>query len=86
MTRKLTESEIASLKANGCLCSDWSAVAVSQDFSANDIHRCRFVGTVEIGARCHIEDSTVSDCQIEDDVHILSVGLLRNYKICKGAV
>lgn len=86
MTRKLTESEIASLKANGCRCSDWSAVAVSQDFSANDIHRCRFVGAVEIGARCHIEDSTVSDCQIEDDVHILSVGLLRNYKICKGVV
>lgn len=48
--RKLTENEICRLEAQACTAEDWSAVEVSDGFSAEYVRSVRFSGNVKIGA------------------------------------
>ncbi|MBQ8335628.1 MAG: DUF4954 family protein, partial [Tidjanibacter sp.] len=42
--RALLLAEIDVLEANGCSAEDWSLIQVTDDFTADNICRCRFKG------------------------------------------
>ena len=53
--RKLTDNEIAALKANGCSARGWGDVEVAQGFTPDEIRNCRFLGTVRLGENVRID-------------------------------
>ena len=50
LLRKLSDDEILVLEKQGCSCSDWSDVFVSDAFSVGYISNVSFSGHVELGA------------------------------------
>ena len=47
--RRLTELEVARLKAQMCTASDWSKIKVVEDFTPDYIHYARFSGDIRLG-------------------------------------
>ena len=95
----LTDEQIAQLKHQSCTVqdSDWSRVQVARGFVAERVRRVHFGGQVRIGrmdgpcqaaagAASRIQDATLLDCTIGNDVRIVRVGVrLANYDIQDGA-
>lgn len=92
--RNLTDTEIAALEAQGCLCARWDTVRVSGLFTTANIHDVRFEGAVKLGRL----DGTVApegeppgaaglyscylrDCEIKGPAYISGVGRLEGYII-----
>ncbi len=97
--RKISEPEISSLENQGCTCSDWSKVNVSENFISNNIKNVRFSGDITLGSfektihlpggiemLCGIYNSSLHNCTVGDDVYISNVNALANYEIEKDAV
>lgn len=63
--RELSAQERTQLEKQGCRCSDWSGIEVTDDFSASEISNTAFEGRVRIGANCRI--SNVSMLRTTDD-------------------
>ena len=63
--RELSAQERTQLEKQGCRCSDWSGIEVTDDFSASEISNTTFEGRVRIGANCRI--SNVSMLRTTDD-------------------
>ncbi len=96
--RPLTDEEIQSLIQRGCDSDDWSAVQVSDGFTAERVARCHFAGAVRIGDNrgtvvgpggvtkmCGMVDAHISNCTIGNDVRIARVAVhLANYDIEDG--
>ena len=97
--RPLHADEIDKLQHQGCTAQVWSDIWVGPDFSPDNIHDARFVGTVRIGrlhGRVHgdagqikpagIYQATINNCTIGNDVRISQVGSqIANYLIGDGA-
>ena len=47
--RKLTDSEIETLKAQMCSASDWSEIEVAEGFQPETVHHTRFSGHIRLG-------------------------------------
>ena len=76
--RALSLAEIDVLEANGCSAEDWSLIRVTDDFTADNICRCRFKGRVNIGRGVTIKDigSYIANYNILDGAQIINVGVL----------
>ncbi|MBP3712895.1 MAG: DUF4954 family protein [Bacteroidaceae bacterium] len=87
--RKLRESEIAALKAQGCMAEDWQNISVADDFTTEHIHQTSFYGEVTLGTfrktmavsdgfvkHTGIRRSTLRNCIIGDDCLIEDVGCI----------
>ena len=48
--RKLSENEIAALKAQGCTAEDWLNITVADDFCTDHIQQTNFYGEVNLGS------------------------------------
>lgn len=93
--RNLTESEIGSLTAQGCVAQDWALVRVSEKFDVGSVRNVRFGGEVFIGVcgtaltdadgvkrRSGIYNSEIINCRIGDDIFISNIGsYIANYDI-----
>lgn len=70
--RLTTAEERALLLSRGCYAEDWDRVLVSEDFSTEQLRNVRFEGSVSIGSKTKISDSTISnydigcECVIDD--------------------
>jgi len=87
--RRLTASEISRLTAQGCTCSDWSAVEVADGFDPARVRDVHLSGRVRLGRfdknvaffgglsrPAGISNATIHNCTIADNVYINHV---RNY-------
>lgn len=76
--RALSLAETDLLEANGCSAEDWSLIRVTDDFTADNICRCRFKGRVNIGRGVTIKDigSYIANYNILDEAQIINVGVL----------
>lgn len=95
--RHLTQSEIRQLQSQTCQAEDWSLIEVAEQFTPQYIHNTRFSGKVSLGVfnaeytlpggfKVHsgIENATIHNCRIEDDVHIYNLhNYMANYHIGK---
>lgn len=68
--RHLSEEECQELVARGCYAEDWNKVSVAHDFEPAQLRSVRFEGTISIGSRTRISDSTIVNYHIGDDCHI----------------
>lgn len=48
--RELLDSEIATMRKNGCRAKDWSKISVGENFEAEYLHNCVFDGSINIGS------------------------------------
>lgn len=71
--RALTAAEILELEAGGSICTQWSQVRVSSDFSTSQIVRSRLEGRVELESNARIAFSFVSNYHLGRNVVIDSV-------------
>ena len=84
--RKLSESEVAALKAQGCTAEAWQDITVADDFSTDFIQNTSFYGEVRLGSfnktieisegfikHSGIRRATLRDCVIGDDCLIEDV-------------
>ena len=62
--RLTTAEERALLLSRGCYAEDWDRVLVSEDFSTEQLRNVRFEGSVSIGSKTKISDSTISNYDI----------------------
>ena len=56
--------EREALQLRGCYAEEWDRVWVSEDFSPEQLRHVRFEGSVTIGSKTHISDSTISNYHI----------------------
>jgi len=96
--RSLAPDEIRALEAGGSHAADWSKVRVAEGFAPSAVRRCRFSGTVHLGAfrkpvTLHgieipsgLSDSHLHGCTIGDDALIQQTNLLAHYDVGSGAV
>lgn len=68
--RHLSKAECQELTARGCYAEDWAKVLVAEDFLPKQLRSVRFEGTVTIGSRTRISDSTIANYHIGDDCYI----------------
>lgn len=54
--RSLTLDEIEQMLRNGCYADDWGAISVAEDFTADNIRRTSFYGSVIIGENCVLDN------------------------------
>ena len=84
--RKLSESEVAALKAQGCTAEAWQDITVADDFCTDFIQNTNFYGEVRLGSfnktieinegfikHSGIRRATLRDCVIGDDCLIEDV-------------
>uniref|UniRef100_UPI0040563ED2 DUF4954 family protein n=1 Tax=Alistipes sp. TaxID=1872444 RepID=UPI0040563ED2 len=70
--RHITPAEREALKLRGCYAEEWGCVTVAEDFCPEQLRNVRFEGSVTIGSKTRIYDSTIanysigSDCLIDD--------------------
>ena len=81
----LSQSQIATLEANGCRCSDWSRISATEGFDPAFCRNVEFIGEVTLGAngadiavggiprRCGIYNATLADCSVADNVYIANI-------------
>ncbi|MEN8116259.1 MAG: DUF4954 family protein [Bacteroidota bacterium] len=94
MYRQLSQSEITTLKKQGCMAEKWKDIEVKISFSAENIRNVQFAGKVQIGTLegkvqiaegiqkpSAIQNSYVENCTIGDNVYISNVGSLVNYTV-----
>ena len=62
--RVTTAEERAALLSRGCYAEDWDRVLVSEDFDTEQLRNVRFEGSVTIGSKSRISDSTISNYEI----------------------
>jgi NDP-sugar pyrophosphorylase family protein len=87
--RQLFETEITSLKEQGCSCKDWSKIEVHKDFEVSKVQKTFFSGKIKLGffkknilffggveKEAGIYDATLHNCQIGNNVYI---GNVKNY-------
>jgi len=92
--RNLTEEEIIVLKNNDCISDSWNNILVKNNFLPNNIKRVVFNGDIKLGLfsetltnyqnierHSGLYDSTISNCEISDNVFVSKVGILSNYTI-----
>ncbi|RJP72968.1 MAG: DUF4954 family protein [Ignavibacteriales bacterium] len=97
--RNISEPEISSLKNQGCTCSDWSKVNVTENFIPANIKNVLFGGEIKLGSfekTIHlpggieipsgIYNSSLHNCTVGNDVYISNVSSIANYEIEKDAV
>ena len=65
--RVTTVEERAALALRGCYAEEWDKVLVAEDFEVQQLRNVRFEGSVTIGARTRISDSTISNYHIGND-------------------
>ncbi len=94
-TRNLTAQEIVQLQIQGCDCSDWSLVKVSEGFTPRFIKNTRLSGKIKIGVlekefvlagglKKHscINGAVIHNCEIGDNVVIENIqNYIANYVI-----
>lgn len=95
ITRNLTTQEIKTLEQQGCSCTNWELVAVSESFSPQYIKNTQFSGTAQLGVfekefdlagglKKHscINSAVIHNCRIGDNVVIENVqNYIANYII-----
>lgn len=75
------------LEANGCIARDWSGVEITDETDLSLIRNVRFEGFVSLGSLkkesgCSLEQVTLADCHLGDDVTIRNIGgCIRNCNI-----
>jgi len=98
--RKLTQSEIRTLKSNGCSCDDWSKITVLNGFNPVKCRNVMFSGTIRLGIfeKPFIDESGVStpgglmnarlhNCTVGSNTVIINIGeYIANYIIEDGTV
>jgi acetyltransferase-like isoleucine patch superfamily enzyme len=97
--RNLTDQEISSLLAQGCLSDDWDIIFVKEGFKTDNIRNVHFEGKVHLGIYdnniqimadlykpCGLFNAFIQDCTIGDNVHISQVQNLVNYDIGDHAI
>ena len=91
----LSPDQIKQLISNGCSCSDWGKIMVSEGFSANYVRNTDFSGEIKIGdnqstvefyggvkKQCGIYNSSIHNCTIGNHVYINHiVNYIANYDI-----
>lgn len=95
----LSQSQIATLEANGCRCSDWSRISATEGFDPAFCRNVEFIGEVTLGAngadiavggipsRCGIYNATLADCSVADNVYIANIsGALCRLDIRRGSI
>ena len=91
--RKLTDKEIEVLKQNGNFSCDWGTITVADDFIPDNIYTSYLHGSVYLGKQSGyagtkwygIAGSTIFNSEILDDVTIVNVKNLSNYRVKSGA-
>ena len=67
--RKLSESEVAALKAQGCTAEAWQDITVADDFSTNFIQNTSFYGEVRLGqGREAAKQTLVENPDVRDEI------------------
>lgn len=97
--RNLTEKEISILIENRCNCDNWNNVQVKEEFEPTNIICVNFKGNVRIGIYLDtiynhnnikktsgIYNSTIINCQINDNVYLSNVSTLSNYTIGENSI
>jgi len=96
--RSLTDDEIRALEATGSRASDWSQVRVADGFRPATVQRCRFSGSVRLGAfnqpvklnglpvPSGLTDCHLHESTIGNDALVQQVNLLAHYQVGAGAV
>lgn len=92
--RPLTNEEITALISQGCLAEKWTDITVKEGFSTKNIKNTLFEGKIKMGIfsgiielepavskKCGIYNSSVSNCDIGDQVYISDVKNLSNYSV-----
>lgn len=96
--RKLTQNEIAVLKAQMCSASDWNRIEVAEDFAPEHIRYARFSGDIRLGSfrkefslaggmvkHSGIYYATLHNVTVGDDCCIENVkNYIANYRIGNG--
>ena len=62
--RLTSAAERETLLLRGCYAEEWDSVLVSEDFNAEQLRNVRFEGSVTIGSKTRISDSTISNYNI----------------------
>ena len=98
--RRLTETEIAALTANGCRAEDWSRLGVAEGFAPDRVRDVAFSGTCRLGRFTRdfalpggvrkpagVYRATLHDTTVGDEARIADVrGYIANYDIGEGAL
>ncbi|MBQ1344878.1 MAG: DUF4954 family protein, partial [Kiritimatiellae bacterium] len=98
--RRLTETEIAALTANGCRAEDWSRLGVAEGFSPDRVRDVAFSGDCRLGRftkdfalpggvrkPAGVYRATLHDTTVGDEARIADVrGYIANYDIGEGAL
>jgi carbonic anhydrase/acetyltransferase-like protein (isoleucine patch superfamily) len=93
--RKLSDSEIKTLHANGCKCDAWAKVKVISGFNPSQCTNVTFSGDIKLGEftktytdesgvslRCGISNALLHNCTIGSNVLINNIGdYIANYNI-----
>jgi len=93
--RNLSDSEIKSLKATGCICDDWKTVKVTMGFDPSRYNNVIFSGDIKLGEctntytdksgvsiSCGISNARIHNCTIGSNVLIFNIGdYIANYNI-----
>jgi Domain of unknown function (DUF4954)/Domain of unknown function (DUF6819) len=93
-SRLLTKEEIGSLISQGCFAGNWSDISVKENFSPANIRNTRFEGRITLGLfpdqnetekgisnKYGIYDSSIRDCEIDDNAYLSQVRNLVNYSV-----
>ena len=91
--RKLTDQEVDALKKNGNFSCDWGTITVSEDFIPDNIFTTYLHGNIYLGKLSGyqgdkwygIASSAIFNSDILDDVTIVNVRNLSNYRVKSGA-
>jgi len=97
--RALSAEQISTLEAQGCTCTDWSAVQVAGGFRPERVRNTHFSGRIRLGDNsgvidcgagltrpCGIYHASLHDCVVEDGVRIANVaGHIARYHIGPNA-
>ncbi len=84
--RSINDSEKTALQNQGCFSQDWSKISVSDNFSTADIHNVRFRGDIKLGKVSGLYNSSLTNCEIGNDVLIDNVHQIKNYRISDTVV
>ena len=76
MFRVVTNEEIKSLVELGNYAEDWTKVEVSSDFSPKQLFRSQLYGSIRIGSKSTIRNSSIRDYHIGKESHIEQVGIM----------
>ena len=98
--RQLDDQEIGQLVHQGCSCTDWNLVTVSNDFIPDNIENSKFTGYIQLSSFNHsvklvggitfkagIYNAWLHNCEVGKNALIHNVrSYIANYKIGEGVV